>query len=47
MHDVDVDGEDGREQQSAWRGRPDPWDLGRHKDIQHKAQISSITFIIY
>ena len=22
-------------------------DLGRHKDKQHKAQISSITFIIY
>ena len=33
------------ERSSAQQGKPDPWDLWRPKDNQHKAQIS-ITFYI-
>ena len=44
MHDDD---DDWREKQSAWRGKADPMrSLREGKDVQHKAQISSIMFII-
>ena len=39
------DGDRRREIDVQW-GKPDPWDLWRHKDNQHKAQISSTLLLL-
>ena len=43
---IEVDETD-QQRSSAQQSKPDPKDLWRPKDNQHKAQISSISFTIY
>ena len=38
---------DKKRETDVQRGKPDPWDLWRHKDNQHKAQINSNFIYVY